>query len=42
MLGVWLLVLVAGAIMVNKPRMLEDQGRFQAGTEQNNFLDTPS
>nr|WP_256870452.1 MFS transporter [Paenarthrobacter nitroguajacolicus] len=42
MLGVWLLVLVAGAIMVNKPRMLEDQGRFQAGTEQNTFLDSPS
>ncbi|MBT2585405.1 MFS transporter [Arthrobacter sp. ISL-95] len=29
MLGAWLLVLVAGAIMVNKPRMLEDHWRFQ-------------
>ncbi len=42
MLGVWLLVLVAGAIMVNKPRMLEDQGRFRAATGQNNVLETPS
>ncbi|MGR0162250.1 MFS transporter [Paenarthrobacter nitroguajacolicus] len=28
MLGAWLVVLLAGAIMVNKPRMLEDQGPF--------------
>ncbi|WP_245413121.1 CynX/NimT family MFS transporter [Arthrobacter celericrescens] len=30
MLGAWLVVLVAGAMMVNKPRMLEDQRRFQS------------